>query len=232
MVLIPAGPFQMGCDPDSDSICLQDEMPLHTVILDAFYIDKYEVTNALYQACVEADACERPSDTSSATHKSYYGNSEFAGYPVIYVSWSESQTYCNWRGARLPTEAEWEKAARGDQKYRIYPWGNQEPDCTLANYCEEDTVKVGSYPDGASPYQVMDMAGNVWEYVADWHGEFYYEESPSSNPLGPVSGSNRVLRGGSFWSHDLGLRTAFRWEFGDNYHYVFFGFRCAATSEK
>jgi formylglycine-generating enzyme required for sulfatase activity len=229
IILIPEGPFNMGSDSGVD-----DEQPVHQVNLSAYYIDQYEVTNAAYKLCVDAGACQPPLDTSSFTRAGYYGNSQFDNYPVIYVDWNMSKTYCEWRGARLPTESEWEKAARG-MDGRTYPWG-ETIDCTYANYagdpkgaCVGDTTAVGSYASGQSPYGVYDMAGNVWEWVNDWYSETYYSSSPVSDPQGPGSGPFRVLRGGSWYSSNYGVRSAVRGRFDPTSSGNDVGFRCASS---
>jgi formylglycine-generating enzyme required for sulfatase activity len=240
-ILIPAGSFQMGCDSSNpaENGCNNwwqtNELPLHTVTLDAYYIDKYEVTNARYKACVDAGGCTAPGSVNSWTRSPYYGTSTYADYPVINVTWHQASAFCAWGGKRLPTEAEWEKAARGSSDTRKYPWGNSAPDCTKTNYwssggdCGGDTSRVGSYPSGASPYGVMDMSGNVWEWVNDWYSSNYYSVSPSVNPQGSASGAVRVLRGGSWLNDDLSVRSAVR-----NYDYPvgwlnFVGFRCVRS---
>jgi len=244
MVYVPAGEFEMGSTEDevdaalalcneyhSDCEGFEDEQPAHTVALGAFWIDRTEVTNGQYALCVAAGACDPPSDSGSSTRDSYYGNAAYADYPVIYVTWHKAEAYCEWAGGRLPTEAEWEYAARGPEGY-IYPWGNDAPDCDKANCggfsgCVGDTAAVGSYPAGASWVSAQDLAGNVWEWTADWYDADYYSRSPSENPTGPSSGGYKVVRGGAWLSSPDGVRTACR--FGDTpsvsrYHR---GFRCA-----
>ena len=211
-VYVPEGTFEMGSANGFD-----DEKPVHEVYLDAFYIDKVEVTNAQYEICVNTGQCEAPSDTSSDTRSSYYGNSAYEDYPVIHINWNNARDYCAWAGGRLPTEAEWEKAARGTDD-RKYPWGDEIPSCSLVNSfneatgdrCISDTKPVGSYPKNASPYGALDMAGNVWELVSDWYQWDYYSSSPASNPTGPSSGDVKVLRGGSWYYGWDVLRTVYR----------------------
>jgi formylglycine-generating enzyme required for sulfatase activity len=241
MRLVPAGKFTMGsrnvdaavaqCQQD-DSSCdqgwFEDELVPHVVALDAFYMDIYEVTNGRYADCVNAGVCQPPLQTSSDSRSSYYGNSDFDNYPVIFVNWVMAKTYCEWRGARLPTEAEWEKAARGTDE-RTYPWGENIDD-SYANYNNSngDTTEVGGYESGKTPYGLYDMAGNVWEWVADYYSASYYSDSPSSNPLGPHSGSGHVLRGGSWFDHAYFIRTTTRkGEEADVPRDNNFGFRCA-----
>ena len=245
MVTIPEGDFEMGGDADVAlaecqkyySDCQRDwftdEEPVHTVHVDEFAMDIYEVTNGEYRACVKAGACQEPYDTLSYNRSRYYGDPFYKDYPVIWVDWYMAQTYCAWRGARLPTEAEWEYAARGGLEGKEYPWGNSAPVCVPgaangANFfgCElSDTMKVGTFaPNG---YGLYDMAGNVWEWTADWYDEGYYANSPLTNPAGPEEGVGRVVRGGSWGIIEYGLRVSFR--FGDfpDGRIVDVGFRCS-----
>jgi formylglycine-generating enzyme required for sulfatase activity len=244
---IPAGDFIQGSTPEQvqlaydtcakeDQQCsakgMEDELPQHTVYLDAFSIDVYEVTNAEYARCVEAGVCQPPTPTSSNKRSAYYGDAAFADYPVIYVRWQDADAYCRWAGKRLPTEAEWEKAARGTDG-RQWPWGstfaadrvNYRPGGTAAD--SGDTVRVGSYPAGASPYGAMDMVGNVWEWVADWYAPSYEGLAAGPNPQGPASGEQRVIRGGS-WNSNIGsARAASRAGAPPDQRYFDIGFRCA-----
>jgi|CXWK01.1.fsa_nt_gi serine/threonine-protein kinase len=217
-VFVPAGSFMMGSEDGSD------EQPVHEVTLDAFWIDRTEVTNAQYAACVDDGACDPPGNSSSDTRGSYYGNPEYADYPVIHVSWDDAAAYAAWAGGRLPTEAEWEYAARGPESLE-YPWGNTF-DGERLNFCDAncpfdprnsswddghaDTAPAGSYPEGASWAGALDMAGNVWEWTNDWYDSDYYTRSPGNNPTGPETGQYRALRGGSWGSFGQNSRAAVR----------------------
>jgi formylglycine-generating enzyme required for sulfatase activity/PKD repeat protein len=256
MVRVGAGTFQMGSGPD-DMYHWQDQRPRHTVNLNAFDIDKYEVTNARYAACVAAGACNAPWSTMSGSRSDYYGNATYADYPVVAVTWQQAVAFCTWDGKRLPTEAEWEKVARGPLDTRAFPWGNAAPDCTRANFapgsnaCVGDTNAVGSYPAGASPYGAMDMAGNVSEWTNDVYGSDYYCTGPGADteppyghycdytqapyvspwlsPAGPPSGSARVARGEYFYS-DTPEITVFRrmhYPISAGSYTRYLGFRCA-----
>ena len=196
--------------------------------LDAFWIDKFEVSNSQYEQCVSARACSEPHDLSSYKHNDYFGNETYASYPVIWLDWYQARDYCHWVGGELPTEAQWEKAARGTDGNK-YPWGDYAPNYQLANYAQNkgDTVEVGSYPDGASPYGALDMAGNVWEWVRDWYG--WYDPNETYNPTGPGSGDSRVLRGGSWLMGPKDIRTARRIGTYPTEWFYEYGFRCVSV---
>ena len=251
LVYVPAGEFRMGstneeieaiyneCYDDMAMPCtrewFEDELPAHTVYLDAFWIDQTEVTNSQYQMCVEAGGCGSLMSNESYTRDSYFGDSAYDNFPVVYVEWPMANAYCQWAGRRLPTEAEWEKAARGTDG-RMFPWGNELPDAGLLNfsYDHADTTEVGSYPAGASPYGAVDMAGNVSEWTADWYDDGYYGKSPRENPTGSANGEHRVMRGGDYGSQvyspnsvritsrggDQPIKPIFRF---------YLGFRCASS---
>jgi len=224
MMYVPAGEFVMGSDRYGD------EKPRHTVYLDAFYIDRYPVTNAEYKKFVEATKHRPPSHWQSG--KIPPGRET---HPVVNVSWDDAAAYAAWAGKRLPTEAEWEKAAGWDdikREQRVYPWGDRF-DSARCNSKESgigDTTPVGKYsPQGDSFYGVADMAGNVWEWVNDWYDEEYYNNSPKENPQGPASGSSRVLRGGSWVNFDYFVRASDRsWSAPDDWDGSI-GFRCARS---
>jgi serine/threonine-protein kinase len=228
MVFIPAGEFTMGSEAGEDN-----ERPPHKIGLDDYWIDIHPVTNQQYQRCVADEMCTPPGRAYSFTRGDYYGNPAYADYPVIYVNWQQAYDYCQWAGARLPGEAEWEKAARGTDG-RTYPWGEEAPTCELANYgawdgadgCVGDTSPVGSYPDGASPYGVLDMAGNVWEWMGNLYYEQYTHAGVIAGPAGPGEGVHPVLRGGAWNGNDSFLRSSYRFWFFADYSIDFFGFRC------
>ena len=257
MVYVPGGEFHMGStDEQLDytvELCTQyyegckldwfrREQPVHTVTLDGFWIDRTMVTNAQYQKCVEAGACEPPGeseeDEGGEAYDAYFGDSAYDDYPVLYVNWHQAEAYCTWAGGRLPTEAEWEYAARGPEG-TLYPWGN-EFDGTRLNYCDancaydwlDGTVDDGyaaiapvdAYPEGASWCGAVSMAGNVWEWVADWFGPYPAEDQV--NPTGPDTGDFRGLRGGAFESGPNFVRTTTRNRGRPNNRDEFRSFRC------
>jgi iron(II)-dependent oxidoreductase len=258
MAFIPSGIFIMGSDKESPN-----EGPSRKVFLNGYYIDKYEVTNALYQRFVNEGGYENQKYWSQEGWKwrkngriSYpgfwvgkeYSKSQFgqeyhkADQPVAGVSWYEADAFCRWAGKRLPTEAEWEKAARGDDG-RTYPWGEDPPDCSYANYggCRQYPSLVGSYEKGRSPYGLYDMAGNVWEWVADWFTEDYFkkdkEKEVLENPKGPEKGGPKTRKGGGWYYEERNIRTYTRWrntpEYRDspNVKGCPIGFRCAKDAK-
>jgi formylglycine-generating enzyme required for sulfatase activity len=227
--MIPAGEFIMGSDSRTDPYFWGAEEPVHTVYLETFYIHQTEVTNGTYAQCVAEKICPLPKQTRSRTRSAYYGNPVFDDYPVIHVTYGAASSYCRWAGGRLPTEAEWEKAARGVDG-RLFPWGDQVPTTEKANYQasrHSDTVAVGSYLEGASPYGVLDMGGNVWEWVFDWFDPVYYRISPVENPQGPLNGERRIMRGGSWYNPIDGIRTVGRASTRPAQGLETLGFRCA-----
>ena len=215
------------------------EIPQHEVYLDDFWIDRTEVTNAMYVAFLNAYG--NWSEGGASWLNTGIGDepirllggmwivdSGYDNHPVVEVSWYGARAYCQWAGRRLPSEAEWEMAARGTEG-GLYPWGDGSASCNLANHmgCVGDTAEVGAHLDGNSPFGAWDMAGNVWEWVADWFDGSYYSNSPSSNPQGPASGEFRVFRGGG-WHHDpVHLRAANRGMGLPESSDSSFGFRCA-----
>ena len=260
MLLVPAGQFTMGATPEQQDEVLdfgwsdhwmqhmgplvKSAGPSHQVYLDAFYIDKHEVSNKQYANFVDATGHRLPASWG-------VGRCNQPNLPVVSVSWGDANAYCLWAGKRLPTEAEWEKAARGPTG-AVYPWGNSWDSAKLRSAEEfarrplqnfnawlgwersvdELPAEVGSYPEGKSPFGLMDMAGNVWEWVADWFDPDYYTASPARNPRGPATGNLRVLRGGGW---DVPKVVAFSWiretfippEYARSF---VTGFRCASTN--
>jgi formylglycine-generating enzyme required for sulfatase activity len=219
---VPEGEFLMGSYQRSDVLVKPDAIPQHIVELDTFRVGRYEITNAQYAQCVRAKVCAEPGEVTN------YRDPVYADHPVVYVSWDDARSFCHWMGGRLPTEAEWEKAARGTDG-RIYPWGNSPPDCTKANYADcgldTGTAAVGSHAAGASPYGVQDMAGNVWEWVNDWYSDKYYDRSPARNPPGGHS-NVKVMRGGGHYYDETSI-PAFNRSYGPpSERDTGLGFRC------
>ena len=230
-VLVPEGQFLMGCAPDIWPGCDGDSQPIHAVYLDAFYIDKTEVTVSQYYGCVAAGVCQPPEISGASTIAPEILAVD--DNPITYMTWLHADTYCRWLGKRLPTEAEWEKAAHGPN-WQIYPWGNEPPTCDRLNYdrCVGGVVPVGSYPQNASPYGALDMAGNVREWVNDFYLKPYYTHSPYYNPQGPDPEDTKgehLLRGGS-WKDDYGITTWVRLDEAETYYIYKAGMRCARSA--
>lgn len=227
MRLISAGEFTMGSDDTGGA----ESRPAHTVYVEAFYIDKYEVTNEMYDACAYAVECRKPLQIGSVTRTTYFNNPVFANYPVIYLDWKMAKAYCEWRGARLPTEAEWEKAARGTDEH-IYPWGSEELDCSYANFagCVGDTTPVDQHTTGQSPYGVYGMSGNVWEWTSTLFKLYPY--SSTDDREDPGASGKRVARGGSwhvFGGNSGNVRTDTRFEVDPGYYGAYVGVRCTMS---
>ena len=233
MSLIPFGEFLMGTSL-SNRDGGRDEYPERRISLDAFYMDIYEVTNGRYLEFVKATGHRIPEHPRDKTLTLWQGNSVadiFKDHPVINVDWFDADAYCTWAGKRLPTEAEWERAARGTTGRR-FPWGNAEPTRKLANYLNQwrhgaGLEPVGGHPQGASPEGVQDLEGNVWEWVADWYDARYYETGPSQNPKGPPAGTRKVIRGSGWESEAPLLRSAHRLNSDPYNRNHSLGFRCA-----
>ena len=202
-VRVPAGTFLMGCNEAVDGACESDELPYHRVALGDFEIDLTEVTQLAYRRCIDDGACSLPSAD--------FDPDDSPDLPVVQVTWEQADAYCRWARRRLPTEAEWEKAARGDDG-RTYPWGEALPDCALANVfgCGDALAPVGAAPDGASRYGALDMAGNAMEWVHDFYDAGYYATSPEVDPPGPDDAPFHVRRGGSYMGDDATVRVANR----------------------
>lgn len=239
-LLVPAGEFEMGADSKAGDA---DEGPKHKVYLDDFYIGKYEVTNRQYQSFVKATGHRAPENCCEAKYNVWRGNDPLPGTeetPVMSVSWDDAAAFCKWAGGRLPTEAEWEKAARGTDG-RKYPWGNDPVTGNRANYGIENITywegpatlaKKDQYDFGRSPYGAYEMAGNVWEWVADFYDPEYYKNSPDKNPKGPTSGKERVIRGGSWQNTPEILRSSNRNKQAPDERRVFIGIRCAKDANE
>lgn len=245
MVEIPAGSFLMGFDNDNDMEWGDvDEEPVHEVYLDAFYMDRYEVTSQQFSRFLNEHPSDvhrfirlDPSVTLEQGEDGVRPRSGLEQYPANGVSWYGADAYCRWKGKHLPTEAQWEKAARGTDQ-RIFPWGNKEPDDKRATYRRhfeklgfKALEPVDSMEQGSSPYGIHHMAGNVWEWVADWYAADYYEESGNSkNPKGPAMGISKVLRGGNWYYKAYYMRTTYRFNERPDVFNVWQGFRCAKDS--
>jgi len=226
MALIPAGYFLMGSTTGQ-----ANETPEHPVLLDAFYMDLFEVSNAQYHECVQAGDCGQSVRRNSFTHAGYRDDKRFDNYPVIGVTWDQAIAYCAWAGKRLPTEAEWEYAASGPDN-RTWPWGDAF-DANLSAASAPDVQPVDNYPDGASPFGVFNMAGNVTEWVADVYSQSFYADAPASNPLNTGGGDTRIFRGGSFANRRAEFYTTSRRFINDRgYNDVDIGFRCARDASE
>jgi formylglycine-generating enzyme required for sulfatase activity len=227
-VYVEGGEFVMGADLAGGG----DITPAHTVNLQGFWIQQTEVTNRMYAQCVEQEICKKPIREDKAPY--WYSDAQHADSPVVGLNWSNAMDYCTWIQATLPTEAQWEKAARGIEKL-IYPWGNTDPTCNLLNYkgClnPAQVNRVFSYPAGVSPYNAADMSGNIFEWVSDWYAADFYSVSPAADPAGPATGTKRVTRSSSFNSQGNALVTTLRTPLEPTAHSAELGFRCVLTGK-
>ncbi len=236
---IPSGAFTMGC-VDRDKACEVDEQPAHTVELPEYRIDRFEVTWKRYAECVDAGRCTKIFTAScyvwNAAKRRFVLGAGLSGenigpdLPVVCVNWAQARQYCRYRGGTLPTEAQWERAARADRRTR-YVWGNEPPSCKHVHWhdCVDSTQPVGTATKGASWYGVHDLAGNVWEWVGDWYSKnAYTRPGRGRSPRGPWKGEVRVVRGGSFYDDVTDLRVSYRYGLSPQYGYSTVGFRCAA----
>jgi len=217
LAAVPSGTFIMGDPKGKDN-------PQHEVTLGDFWIYSTKVTNAQYKFCFDAGYCTSPDETDNPN----FGDPAYVNKPVVGVTYNQAASYCGFVRARLPTEAEWEKAARGPNG-NIYPWGNDKPACDLLNFgkCVGDLTSVTKYPNGKSYYRAFDMDGNAFEWVADWYAADYYAASPSNDPLGPQNGDQRVVRSAAFDTEAYLLDSARRSSADPASHSNEFSFRCA-----
>ncbi len=241
-VPVPGGEFEMGAE---GGVAEADEAPKHKVTLDTFLIGKYEVTNKQYHMFVKATGHRVPQNCCEQRYTLWKGNAPFEGteeFPIFNIDWDDATAFCKWVGGRLPTEAEWEKAAKGTDG-RLYPWGNDSPmSGNRANFSFEPVsvwegpasmAKKDQYEHGKSPYGAYEMAGNVWEWVSDWYDEAYYKTSPAKNPQGPANGKTKVIRGGSWRNNADTLRTTNRnGKHAPTERRVYIGARCAKDAPK
>jgi len=220
-VFVPAGEFIMGKGKGGSS-------PQHVVYLDAYWMDRVEVTNSMYKLCVSAEGCSLPANDNTV-----YFQWSYRDHPVTYITWFQADEYCQWAGRRLPAEAEWEKAARGTDE-RKYPWGNVRPNARLANFDEtliHESLPAFRYPLGASPYGVLNMSGNVREWIADWYDPNYYYVSPYANPKGPDTGTERSLRSASYNEDYREIAVYRRYRHEPQSAGLSRGFRCAQSTQ-
>ena len=229
MLYIPSGYAMMGAEY-GDLSAQADAKPNHLVFLDAYYIDMHEVTNAEYAVCVAAGKCRLPQYAGSKTREQYFGSVTFANFPVVNISWQDAADYCAFAKKRLPTEAEWERAGRGAEDNRRYPWGNGSPKSVNINTTQipGDTERVNIYAKGLSPYGAADMLGNVSEWVSDWYDAEWYKNDERENPKGPASGTEKTIRGSSFETERSDLHITMRSGMAPENFSNTVGFRCAA----